>query len=181
MSDKLLPGMKTPPLRVPTVGGGTFDLHATEIDKFLIVDVYRGLHCPRCHRHLLDMNSKVGHLKRRGVGTLAVSMDGQERAADAKERWGLGFLDVGYGLTLDDAAAWNLFTSTAIGDSEARVFAEPAVFLITPDHALHSAIYGTSPFNRFSYADMLEAVDTIIARDYPPRGTLDPASAKAGA
>ncbi len=180
MNDRLLPGMKVPPLKVPLVGGGEFDLHQTAIDNFFVLDVYRGLHCPRCHRHLLDMNSKIGHLKRRGAGALAVSMDTAERAGEAKQRWGLAALDVGYRLGIDDVIAWNLFASTPISDSEpATPFTEPAAFLIAPDYTLHSAIYGTSPFNRFSYAEMLEAIDMIIARNYPARGTFDPTTAGA--
>ena len=180
LNNRLLPGMKAPPLTVPLVGGGQFDLHQTAIENLLVLDVYLGLHCPRCHRHLLDMNSKVGHMQRRGIDSLAVSMDSEERASAAKEKWGLAALQVGYGMSLDDVIGWNLFASTPINESEPKhPFAEPAVFLITPDHTIYSAIYGTSPFNRFNYADMLEAMDMILARNYPARGTFDPHSAGA--
>lgn len=171
----LRPKMQVPELAFPLVDNDIFDIHSIQIDRFLLVDVYRGLHCPRCHRHLLDLNSKIAHLERRGVQAVAVSMDPQDRCRDAKTSWGLANLKMGYGLSLDDAARWNLFVSDSISEKEVNAyFSEPATFLIAPDRTLYSAIYNTAPFNRFSFSDMLEALDMIEARSYPARGNIDP-------
>ncbi|MCB1465791.1 MAG: redoxin domain-containing protein [Rhizobiaceae bacterium] len=171
----LRPGMPAPSLNVPLVSGGHFDLGQAAIDTFLLIDVYRGLHCPRCHRHVLDLNSKAAHLARRGVSTLAVSMDPADRAQQAKECWGIDNVPIAYGLQVQDVDRWDLFLSKSINERErSEYFAEPATFLISPDKRLYSAVYNSTPFNRFGFADMLEAIDTIVVRSYPPRGDVDP-------
>lgn len=169
-----LPGAAAPALSVPLIGGGHFDLSSAPIDTFLIIDFYRGLHCPRCRQHLSDLGAKLPHFNRRGVSAVAVSMDPQDRATMAKETWHVGDLDVGYGLSVEAAQAWGLFLSQAITDRETTIFTEPATFLIAPDRTIYSIIQNSTPFARFHFADLLEAVDTITAKSYPPRGTFVP-------
>ena len=168
---RLRPGDAAPALQLPIVGGGTFDLSSARIDTFLIIEVYRGLHCPRCRLHLSDLASKLPHFSRRGVSAIAISMDGADRAETARSDWHLGELPVGYGLDADTAEAWGLFLSNAINAQETRIFAEPATFLIAPDRTVYSIFLNSTPFARFHFADLLEAVDAIQARNYPPRGT----------
>lgn len=44
----LLPRKPVPPLSVPLVGGGHFDLASEGPKNFTMVVFYRGLHCPVC-------------------------------------------------------------------------------------------------------------------------------------
>ncbi len=46
------------------------------------------------------------------------------------------------------------------------------MFLVRPDGTLFSAVIHTTPFHRHHFADVMEAVDMIRARDYPPRGNV---------
>jgi hypothetical protein len=88
-----------------------------------------------------------------------------------KPEWGLGELTLGYGLSEDSARQWGLFISTSIRDTETDRFNEPGLFLVRPDGTLYSSVLHTSPFHRHHFADVMEAIDMIKARDYPPRGT----------
>jgi len=92
-----------PPLVVPLVGGGTWRLADQKPQHFTLIAFYRGLHCPICSRYLGDLESKLEELAKRGVGAVAVSSDGKERAEEAKRKWNLARLAVGYGLGLADA------------------------------------------------------------------------------
>lgn len=167
----LLPGDPVPPLNLPLVGGGRFDLATVHIDRFHLVDVYRGMHCPRCRLHLSDLAHKLPALALRGVSAVAVSIDDASRAAKTVREWPIADVPIAYNMTLEDAAAWGLFVSDAIGTHEAKHFAEPATFLIAPDRTVYSIMLNSTPFARFHFADLLEGIDTIISRDYPPRGT----------
>jgi len=52
MSQKLTPDTQAPALKLPLVGGGTFDLAAEKPDNFTMVIFYRGYHCPVCKGYL---------------------------------------------------------------------------------------------------------------------------------
>jgi len=51
----------------------------------------------------------------------------RERAQEAKDKWGLANLRVGYGLPLDKAREWGLYVSTGRGKTSAGI-EEPALF-----------------------------------------------------
>ncbi len=166
------PTDKMPELEVATVGGGSWTLAEQKPETFTLVEFYRGLHCPRCKLQLLDLDHKVARFEERGCGVIAISMDSQERAEKAKADWGIGGLTIGHGLTEEKARQWGLFISTPIADKEPHDFCEPGMFLIQPDGTLYSKVIHTTPFHRHHFADVMEAVDMIRARDYPPRGNV---------
>ena len=161
-----------PELDVATVGGGPWRLAGQKPEWFTIVEFYRGYHCPRCKVHLLDLDHKIARFEERGCGVIAVSMDTQERAEASKREWGIGKLTLGYGLTEENARQWGLFISTPVQEKEPYDFSEPAMFLVRPDGTLYSAVIHTTPFHRHHFADVMEAIDMIRARDYPPRGNV---------
>ncbi len=166
------PSEPVPNLEVATVGGGTWSLKDQKPETFTVIEFYRGYHCPRCKVHLLDMDHKVDRFKERGCGVIAISMDNQERAEKAKENWGIGGLAIGYGLSEEKAREWGLYISTPIQDKEPYDFSEPGLFLVRPDGTLYSKVIHTTPFHRHHFADVMEGIDMIRARDYPPRGNV---------
>lgn len=171
MHEVLLPATPAPALDVQLVGGGRWSLADQVAETMILIDFYRGLHCPRCKLHIVDLANKLPRFADRGVSCLAVSMDGEERATAAKERWGVGDLDLCYGLTEEQARTWGLYLTDAINEREPRRFNEPALVMVRPGSLeVYSAIYGTNPFNRVHVSDILEGLDAMMARDYPPRG-----------
>jgi peroxiredoxin len=181
----LLPRRPVPPLSVPLVGGGRFDLASEKPELFTFIDFYRGFHCPQCRNHLKELESKLPEFQTRGVSVVAVSVDDAERAARTKQEWELPFLRIGYGLDLKTARAWGLYLTsgrgkTSIGVDETSIFNEPGLFLVRPDGTLHAGFVQTVPFARPPLAALLAAIDFIKDRNYPPRGdvaTLPPAAA----
>jgi len=161
-----------PALEVETVGGGAWRLADQKPETFTIIEFYRGYHCPRCKVHLLDLDQKVARFADRGCAVVAVSMDTRERAEKSKAEWGINNLALGYGLSEAKAREWGLYISKPIQETEKYNFAEPALFLIRPDGTLYSKVVHTSPFHRHHFADVMEAIEMIRARDYPPRGDV---------
>jgi peroxiredoxin len=168
----LKPTKPVPALEVPTVGGGTWKLADQKPQTFTLVEFYRGYHCPRCKVHLLDLDHKIARFKERGCEVVAISMDNQERAQKSKTEWGINNLTLGYGLTEKQARQWGLYISKPIQATEVYNFSEPGMFLVRPDGTLYSAQVGSTPFHRPHFADVMEAIDMIRARDYPPRGDV---------
>ena len=173
----LIPRQPVPTLEVETVGGGSWRLADQSPENFTLVVFYRGLHCPICSNYLGDLNKKAGDFAERGVNLVVVSSDDAERAAEAKESWGLDNLTVGYGLDLDKAREWGLYISTSRGKTstgvmEPDLFSEPAMYLVRPDGTLYFGTVQTMPFARPRFADILGALDFVIANDYPGRGEV---------
>ena len=174
----LIPRQVVPDLSVPLVGGGHWSLADQTPDQFTLIVVYRGLHCPICSNYLADLNRKLDDFDSRGVKVLVVSSDVEERATEAREKWGLTQLTLGYGLSLKSARQWGLYVSSGRGKTSAGVeeppfFAEPGLFLTRPDRTLYFATVQTMPFARPSFGDILKAIDFVIAKDYPARGEVN--------
>jgi peroxiredoxin len=113
----------------------------------------------------------------RGVSVIALSSDRAERAERAKQEWKLPTLRLGYGLDLVGARRWGLYISTGRGVTSAGVeepalFSEPGLFLVKRDRTLYFASVQTMPFARPHFADILAALDYVIAKDYPARGEV---------
>lgn len=173
----LIPRQPVPDFELPLVGGGTWSLSAQNPERFSMVVFYRGLHCPVCSAYIGDLNRKAGQFRERGVTILVASGDDEDRAGEAKEKWGLDALDVAYGLPLEMARRWGLYVSagigkTSIGIEEPALFSEPGTFLIRPDGTLYFGSVQTMPFARPAFGDILKALDFAIARNYPARGEV---------
>lgn len=145
--------------------------------NFTLIVVYRGLHCPICKAQLRDLEAKLDAFAQKGVGVVAVSTDSEERANRAKAEWDLPRLRLGHGLTPAAAREWGLFLSaghgvTSLGIEEPACFAEPGLFLVRPDGTLYFSSVQTMPFARPSFADILGAIDFVVAKDYPARGEV---------
>ena len=183
----LFPRQPVPALAVPTVGGGTWRLADQRPEHFTMIVFYRGLHCPICATYLRDLDTRLDDFAKRGVGAVAVSTDDAARAAQAKEKWRIGSLPIGYGLDLDTARRWGLYVSsgrgtTSVGVAEPALFAEPGLFVIRPDRTLYFGTVQTMPFARPHFADILGALDFVIAKSYPARGEVtDPIDPARGA
>lgn len=174
---RLMPRQPVPALDVPTAGGPAWSLAAQQPARFTLVVFFRGLHCPICRTQLRDLQTKLPDFEKRGVSVIALSSDDEERATRTKTEWGLDGLTLGYGLSLPKAREWGLYVSagrgkTSIGVEEPAQFSEPGLFLIRPDGTLYFASVQTMPFARPQFADILNAIDFVVAKDYPARGEV---------
>ena len=171
----LLPRQKVPSLTVPTLDHGTFDLSSETAERGTVICFYRGLHCPICANYLTEFQKKVADFAERGVATIAISSDGEERARDMARKIGADTLRVGYGLSLTKAREWGLYISTSrgktsIGIEEPALFSEPGLFMVTPEQSLYYGSVQTMPFVRPHFAELVGALDFAIKNNYPARG-----------
>ncbi|WP_316859107.1 peroxiredoxin-like family protein [uncultured Cohaesibacter sp.] len=171
----LMPRQKTPDLSLPTVGGGQFALSDEKADLGTIICFYRGLHCPLCATYLKELERLTPDFAERGITTVAVSSDPEDRAAEMAKRIGASSLRIAYDLPLKEAKDWGLYISTSrgkssIGIEEPALFSEPGLFLITPQQTLYYMSVQTMPFVRPHFSELLAATDSAIKKNYPARG-----------
>jgi peroxiredoxin len=174
----LQPRRVVPPLAVSTLPHGRFDLADEHPERFTLVSFYRGLHCPICALYLRELEGKVDAFRERGVGVIAISSDGEDRARQMADKIGAAKLRIGYGLELQVARAWGLYLSTSrgktsIGIEEPPLFSEPGLFLVRPDQTLYWLSVQSMPFARPHFGELVQALDFAIKNDYPARGEFD--------
>lgn len=174
----LMPRQKTPDLSVPLAGGGQFDLGAETSERGTVICVYRGLHCPLCATYLKELETLTPEFAARGVGTVGISTDPQDRAEDMATKIDAKHLRIGYDLSLQKARDWGLYISTSRGASsigivEPDLFAEPGLFLVQPGQTLYYMSVQTMPFVRPHFSELLAAVDGAMKSGYPARGEYE--------
>jgi peroxiredoxin len=172
---RLMPRQPVPALEFDTLGGGRWSLAGQKPQNFTMIVFYRGLHCPICRRYLSELNGMIGEFDKRGVSTVVASNDTRERAQEAKDKWGLADLAVGYGVPLEKSRQWGLYVSTgrgktSIGVEEPALFAEPGLFLVKPDGTLYWGSISTMPFARPHFPEILAGVEFAVGKNYPARG-----------
>ena len=174
----LMPRKKVPDLSLPLAGGGTFTLSQDGSERGTGVCFYRGLHCPICATYLKELVRLTPDFAERGVKTVAVSSDGEERARGMAEKVEAGdTLRVAYDLTMEQARDWGLYVSngigtTSIGLEEPERFSEPGLFMVQPDMALYYGSVQTMPFVRPHFSELVKALDFAIEKSYPARGEV---------
>ena len=68
---------------------------------------------------------------------------------------------------------WSIGTMVSgAGIEEPSLFVEPGIFVVRPNQTLYFAIVQTMPFARPSFGNILKAIDSVIAKDYPARGEV---------
>ncbi len=171
----LVPRQKTPALTVETLDHGTFDLSKESSERGTVICFYRGLHCPICANYLKEFEARVPEFAERGVTSIAVSSDEEDRARAMADKIEARALRFGYGLGLAKAREWGLYISTSrgktsIGIEEPALFSEPGLFMVTPQQSLYYGSVQTMPFVRPHFSELVSALDFAIAKDYPARG-----------
>ncbi len=171
----LIPRQKVPALTLPTLDHGEFDLYTDGSERGTVITFYRGLHCPICAKYLTELEKLTESFAERGVKTIAISSDGEERTRAMQEKIEATGLRFGYGLNLAKAREWGLYISTSrgktsIGIEEPELFSEPGLFMIQPDGALYYGSVQTMPFVRPHFSELVGALDFAIEKNYPARG-----------
>ena len=169
---RILPGQAFPAIDLPRVGGGRIDNAIFADGAVTILNVYRGLHCPRCRRQLGDFLSHSDAFAAADARVVSISTDDRARAEQSVQEWGLGDMPVGYGLLIDQARELGLFISETIREGEPAFFAEAAVFLVQRDGTLWGSVINTFPFIRPTAEQLLDAITMRRERNYPPRGNV---------
>lgn len=165
-----MPGAAFPAFKLPLVGGGDIEIGAPG-DRWQLVVVYRGLHCPLCKQYLGRLQKLQAGFAELGVDLITLSTDGEAKAAAFRDELGLS-LPVAYGLSLDKAAELGLYTSHPRSASETDApFAEPGLFVVQPSGTLHIVDVSNAPFSRPDLDTLLGGLKFVLANNYPVRGT----------
>ena len=172
MPAKLKAGGAMPQMKLAKVGGGTAEIGGKR-DKWQLVVVYRGLHCPICKRYLTTLNSLAEGFHGINTEVIAVSADPKEKAETEKKELDLG-IEVAYDLSQDQMRALGLYISNPRSPQETdRPFAEPGVFIVNPEGQAQIIDVSNAPFARPDLNGLLNGLKFVQEKGYGARGTAD--------
>lgn len=169
MSQKPAVNAPVGPLSFPSVSGGTLEVGQAK-ERWTMLFVYRGRHCPRCKRFLNKLNAMLSEWSA-VLDVVVVSSDTEEKALADKEEFGWTF-ELGYGLTLEQMRSLGLYVTEPLSEAETTgLFAEPGAFGIRPDGSLMLVDISNGPAARPDLEELLDGMTFNINNNRPARGT----------
>jgi len=139
-------------------------------DRWTMLFVYRGRHCPRCKKFLNKLNDALGAWTA-AMDVVVVSADTSEKAQADMDEFGWGF-DLCYGLSEAQMRALGLYVSDPLSEAETSDrFAEPGAFGIQPDGTLMLVDISNGPAARPDLEELLDGMIFNIENNRPVRGT----------
>ena len=139
-------------------------------DRWTMLFVYRGRHCPRCKRFLNKLNAVLAEWAVH-MDVVVASADTADKAMADRKEHGWAF-DLCHGLTEEQMRALGLYVSAPLSEAETEsIFAEPGAFAIRPDGTLMLVDISNGPAARPDLGELLDGMIFNITNDRPVRGT----------
>lgn len=162
-------GAPVTPTRFHNVDGSMCTIGGTR-DRWSILFVYRGKHCPRCKRYLNKLNAALGDWNAK-MDVIVVSGDTKEKALADRAEFGWDF-DLCYGMTEAQMRDLGLYVSDPLSEAETTTrFAEPGTFALQPDGTLMLVDISNGPASRPDLEELLDGMIFNIDNNRPVRGT----------
>ncbi|MFT6556642.1 peroxiredoxin-like family protein [Sneathiella sp.] len=171
-SHKLAAGTPFPVITVPLVNGEQISVGApNDKDRWTLVVVYRGRHCPLCVKYLDSLQSLLSDFDAVNTDVVAVSGDGLEKAKEQVKVGNLTF-PLAYDLSIEQMKSLGLYISNPRSPEETdQPFPEPGLFVIRPDGTIQILDISNAPFSRPDLSSILRGITFIQEKGYPVRGT----------
>ncbi|AZZ98828.1 redoxin domain-containing protein [Pseudoalteromonas sp. R3] len=172
-TQKLHPGSPFPDIKITLADGSTRALaQANDDDRWQLVLVYRGRHCPLCTRYLNELEQFKDKLADIKVDIVAVSGDSLAQLQSHSEQLKVSF-ELGYGLSLEQMKTLGLFISDPRSAQETdHPFAEPGLFVVNQQGNIQVTDISNNPFVRPDLTSLVNGLAWIRDPDnhYPIRG-----------
>lgn len=163
-------GSKIEPLQLTNTRDGSTVVIGEPGDRWTMLFVYRGQHCPRCKRFLNKLNDKLTNWTKL-MEVYVVSADPHDRAQADQAQFGWQF-ELCHGLTTSQMRALGLYISDPLEKTETTwQFAEPGAFAIRPDGTLMLVDLSNGPAARPDLDELFDGMRFNITNDRPVRGT----------
>ncbi|WP_298818985.1 redoxin domain-containing protein [uncultured Roseibium sp.] len=139
-------------------------------DRWTMLFVYRGKHCPRCKRFLNKLNAALDNWTN-VLDVVVVSADSEDKARADQQEFGWNF-ELCYGMSEAQMRSLGLYVSAPLSEAETdKLFAEPGSFGIRPDGTLMLVDISNGPAARPDLEELLDGMKFNIENNRPVRGT----------
>ena len=163
-------GARLATFELPVAGSDVRRTIGAPSDRWTVLFVYRGRHCPRCKRFLNKLNAVLDDWTAH-MDVIVASADTKDKAAADLEEFGWNF-ELCYDLSEAQMRALGLYVSTPLSEAETtKNFAEPGAFALRPDGTLMLVDISNGPAARPDLEELLDGMIFNITNDRPVRGT----------
>lgn len=174
MIKKIEAGADFPSISASSLDGQMIDLGApTGATDWMMVVVYRGVHCPLCTKYLNNLDGLRERLRDIKVDLVAVSADSKAQLEAHLEKLEVGF-PLLYGLTIDQMQQLGVYISHPRSPQETdHPFPEPGLFVVNADGRVQVVDLSNNPFVRPDLERLVSGLEWIKDpnNNYPIRGT----------
>ena len=170
MSQKLSAGGPIPEITLPTIDGGEAKIGGIK-DRWQMIIVYRGLHCPICKNYTAKIEALKDKFDELDTDILFVSGDNAEKAKNFADEVGLN-RPVAYDLSVAQMRQLGLYISEPRPTETDRPFPEPGLFVVNEKGQAHIVDISNAPFVRPEPELIIRGITHIKRNDYPIRGML---------
>ena len=150
-----------PAIELQVIGRQKVVLPRDAAANLTMLDVYSGVHCSYCERHLKDLVVNLEAFVAEGVFVIAASNDTQEQAERAAVEWHLANLPVAHDLPLQTAIQLGLYVSNAGASKGRKRSCEPGIFFIDAKGMCRGSVISTIPYARPSARELIRAAIEI--------------------
>jgi peroxiredoxin len=169
---KLSAGTQFPNIELTDATAKTVTLTKASNNKWSLIIIYRGFHCPICLKYLNALAEYTDKLEELNIDLVAVSADSIAQLDKMKEKGLKVNFPILTGLTVDQMKQLGLYISDPMSDSETdHVFAEPGLFLVNPKGTTVMIEIANAPFIRPDLEQLVSGIEFALGKDYPIRGT----------
>ena len=163
-------GAQIAPFALPQVGSDSPITIGGTRERWSVLFVYRGKHCPRCKRFLNKLNAALPQWEDH-MDVVVASADTAEKAQADMDEFGWDF-DLCYDLSEAQMRALGLYVTVPLSEAETdKNFAEPGTFAMRPDGTLMLVDISNGPAARPDLEEFLDGMIFNITNDRPVRGT----------
>ena len=159
MGEKIVQGVKLPPITLRLVDGNTLKLPDELPGRYLALLFYRGTWCPYCKRQLASYQAKQGELESAGVTVVAAAVDPLAQTKEMVESLGLTF-PVAYGVTDADVTEYGPW----FGDDQHGHYIQPMELIVLRGGTVFGSMYASGPVGRIGVEEVLDAVQSREGR-----------------
>ncbi len=180
-----IPGHRFPSIKLINAKGNAIDLADRNGDRWKLIVVYRGIHCPLCSKYLKTLESLYTEFTQQGIEIMAISADSIEKLSIQIKEDNLSF-PMACELSADQMRTLGLFVSEPITSEESDyLFSEPGLFIINSNGDLHVTERSNAPYLRPDLTTLVRTLsyikqsgnkrhDNFGGDYYPIRGTIYP-------
>ena len=169
MGHKLSAGTQIPDIEISLINGNAARLY-DETSIWILLIVYRGLHCPICKDYATRFEHNLSKLQDMNTQLFFISADSLEKARTFAEELNLKS-KIEYRLGIEEMRKFGLYVSEPRPNEVDYIFPEPGLFLINPKGRLHIIEISNAPFIRPDFNLILRGINHIQKNNYPIRGT----------
>jgi peroxiredoxin len=128
--DQTLRGNPAPPLVLKCVAGKELHLQPSSDAYYTLLIFHRGLECAVCRIYLSKLDLLMGSWALKGLRIIVASGENEQQATQQATQWGLHNIDMAYGMTTEQASAWQVENEAESTTHEALI-AQPVMYLLS--------------------------------------------------